>query len=182
MRFKWTWIFIDLRYVLSQITKFTGPTWGPAGSCGPQMGPMLAPRTLLYRSIERTSHTHIQGASVKWKLMLRAFGQNLVNTEHILPWSRCSVLILFFIKSWYKRAFEICLKHIVDEYRIAYSTKICITWCMKYRDLWLWIKLFEQFCEIFRHFIKTGQSFQSHYTVPVLTLNPNQLNLNIICS
>ena len=24
-----------------------GPTWGPPGSCWPQMGPMLAPRTLL---------------------------------------------------------------------------------------------------------------------------------------
>ena len=31
----------------SQITKFMGPTWGPTGSCRPQMGPMLAPWTLL---------------------------------------------------------------------------------------------------------------------------------------
>ena len=31
----------------SQIAKFMGPTWGPPGSCRPQMGPMLAPRTLL---------------------------------------------------------------------------------------------------------------------------------------
>ena len=28
----------------SQIAKFMGPTWGPPGSCRPQMGPMLAPR------------------------------------------------------------------------------------------------------------------------------------------
>ena len=27
--------------------KFMGPTWGPPGSCRPQMGPMLAPWTLL---------------------------------------------------------------------------------------------------------------------------------------
>ena len=33
--------------VLSRITKFVGPTWGPSGSCRPQMGPMLAPWTLL---------------------------------------------------------------------------------------------------------------------------------------
>ena len=32
---------------LTQIAKFTGPTWGPPGSCRPQMGPMLAPKTLL---------------------------------------------------------------------------------------------------------------------------------------
>ena len=32
---------------LTQIAKFMGPTWGPTGSCRPQMGPMLAPWTLL---------------------------------------------------------------------------------------------------------------------------------------
>ena len=31
----------------SQIAKFMGPTWGPPGSCRPQMGPMLAPWTLI---------------------------------------------------------------------------------------------------------------------------------------
>ena len=33
--------------ILSQIPKFMGPTWGPPGSCRPQIGPMLAPWTLL---------------------------------------------------------------------------------------------------------------------------------------
>ena len=32
---------------MSQIAKFMGPTWGPPGSCRPQMGPMLAPWILL---------------------------------------------------------------------------------------------------------------------------------------
>ena len=31
----------------SQIASFMWPTWGPPGSCRPQMGPMLAPWTLL---------------------------------------------------------------------------------------------------------------------------------------
>ena len=31
----------------TQIAKFMGPTWGPSGSSRPQMGPMLAPWTLL---------------------------------------------------------------------------------------------------------------------------------------
>ena len=31
----------------SQIAKFMGPTWGPSGSCRPQIGPMLTPWTLL---------------------------------------------------------------------------------------------------------------------------------------
>ena len=33
----------------TQIARFMGPTWGPPGSCRPQMGPMLAPWTLLSR-------------------------------------------------------------------------------------------------------------------------------------
>ena len=35
----------------TQITKFMGPTWGPPGSCRPQMGPMLAPWTLLLEQV-----------------------------------------------------------------------------------------------------------------------------------
>ena len=31
----------------SQIARFMGPTWGPPGPCRPQMGPILAPWTLL---------------------------------------------------------------------------------------------------------------------------------------
>ena len=31
----------------AQIARFMGPTWSPPGSCRPQMGPMLAPWTLL---------------------------------------------------------------------------------------------------------------------------------------
>ena len=37
----------NVSLLASQIAKFTGPTWGPPGSCRPQMGPMLAPLTLL---------------------------------------------------------------------------------------------------------------------------------------
>ena len=38
-------------YVLSHIAKFMGPTWGPSGSCRPQMGPMLAPMNLAIRGV-----------------------------------------------------------------------------------------------------------------------------------
>ena len=38
----------EVTYVIaSQIAVFMGPTWGPPGSCRPQMGPMLAPWILL---------------------------------------------------------------------------------------------------------------------------------------
>ena len=38
---------LTISQLWSQIAKFMGPTWGPPGSCRPQMGPMLAPWTLL---------------------------------------------------------------------------------------------------------------------------------------
>ena len=36
-----------LKRITSQIARFMGPTWGPPGSCRPQVGPMLTPWTLL---------------------------------------------------------------------------------------------------------------------------------------
>ena len=38
--------------VITQIARFMGPTWGPPGSCRPQMGPMLAPWTLPSGNLE----------------------------------------------------------------------------------------------------------------------------------
>ena len=40
----WHWLF---SCVCAQIAKFMAPTWGPPGSCRPQLGPKLAPWTLL---------------------------------------------------------------------------------------------------------------------------------------
>ena len=39
----------DSLSVMTQIARFMGPTWGPPGSCWPQMGPMLVPGTMLSR-------------------------------------------------------------------------------------------------------------------------------------
>ena len=33
--------------IITEVARFTGPTWGPPGSCRTQMGPMLVPWTLL---------------------------------------------------------------------------------------------------------------------------------------
>ena len=40
---------VEMLTAMSQIAKFMGPAWGPLGSYRPQMGPMLAPWTLLSR-------------------------------------------------------------------------------------------------------------------------------------
>ena len=45
----WRWVFgkcYGMCGIITQITRFMGPTWGPPGSYRPQMGPMLVPWTL----------------------------------------------------------------------------------------------------------------------------------------
>ena len=44
--FLWSFSLI-CAWINAQIAKSTGPTWGPPGSCRPQMGPMFTPWTLL---------------------------------------------------------------------------------------------------------------------------------------
>ena len=41
------WFKFKQKWVITQIAKIMGPTWGPPGSFRPQMGPMLATWTLL---------------------------------------------------------------------------------------------------------------------------------------
>ena len=76
----WWWpsIFTTNRDMMMtpQVTRFMGPTWGPPGSCRPQMGPVLSPWTLLsgpirwtrmyarliyrgYTTVNRLRETHI---------------------------------------------------------------------------------------------------------------------------
>ena len=44
----WTQLIVFLSIiVIFPGSKFMGPTWGPPGSCRPQVGPMLVPWTLL---------------------------------------------------------------------------------------------------------------------------------------
>ena len=46
---------------VSQIARFMGPTWGPSGSCRPQIGFMLASWTSLSRMIETAQFAAIPG-------------------------------------------------------------------------------------------------------------------------
>ena len=45
-----------------QIARFMGPTWGPPGSCRPQVGPMLASWTFISGSLEGTTKA-LQGSN-----------------------------------------------------------------------------------------------------------------------
>ena len=69
--------------VTPQITKFMGPTWGPPGSCRPQMGPMLTPWTLL--SGPWWQSWHYGKSSFQWyvKWISVCMGVCVSNINHI---------------------------------------------------------------------------------------------------
>ena len=54
----------------TQIARFAWPTWGPHGSCWPQVGPMLAPWTLLSRTY------HSSAARAWYKLSIVSCSQS----------------------------------------------------------------------------------------------------------
>ena len=68
-------------WITTQIAKFMGPTWGPSGSFRPQMGPMLAPWTLL---------------SGKWPLV--TFPYQFYNLSQCL-WCN-TVTLMHLLKPW----------------------------------------------------------------------------------
>ena len=53
--------FYYAKKLLPQMAKIMGQTWGPPGSCRPQIGPMLALRTLL-SGVSQTAPTCLLGA------------------------------------------------------------------------------------------------------------------------
>ena len=87
----------------SQIANFMGPTWGPAGSCGPQMGPMLAPWTLLpgisYHSTTVKLHSKLHPT---WEtktylpfMIMKTAGDGLVMQG---DWASTAILLTISIK------------------------------------------------------------------------------------
>ena len=57
--------------ITTEIAWFMGPTWGPPGSCWPQMGPMLAPWTLLSRKKQQNmNHAHNSCFFYDWPWIL----------------------------------------------------------------------------------------------------------------
>ena len=74
--FMWT-LSLTNAGLATQIAKFMGPTWGPPGSCRPQMGPMLAPWTLLSGyNISVSKRCPEVWSSSKWITTLYSTSQN----------------------------------------------------------------------------------------------------------
>ena len=107
----------------NQVAKLMGPTWGPPGSCRPQMCPMLAPWTLLPGKVLREkfiqsmtlyrAQTIAAASAVTMNEMFPRIGETLGTIVHTMVKSwfeeRGSVgsLIIMLQESGYKRWFLI---------------------------------------------------------------------------
>ena len=69
----------QIMMLFTQITKFMGPTGGPPGSCRPQMGPMLAPWTLLSVAI----HATLCGYPLKFKQSAMTKSESRLRHIHV---------------------------------------------------------------------------------------------------
>ena len=71
----------------SQIAKFMGPTWGPSGSCRPQMGPILAPWKLAIRDAEPICWCIYVGLGGVELNVINSVGPNYkISVSHIAWW------------------------------------------------------------------------------------------------
>ena len=113
----WVWYVFragTLVRTCPHIAKFMGPTWGPPGSCRPQVGPMLAQwtllsghdyRTLLVKALEfgRQKHvTHAVQLSITALHMIQRADAHWYHTiqETTVRLSRISIKCKFPLQYW----------------------------------------------------------------------------------
>ena len=86
-------VFSIATFPISQIAKFMAPTWGPSGSCRPQMGPMLAPWTLLsgmFNTLHNSSLPKRILRHVLYNILVLAnSGRNVLYRWRCLPFGVC---------------------------------------------------------------------------------------------
>ena len=110
----------------SQIARFTGPTWGPPGTCRPQMGPMLSPWTLLSGVLPtsgRPTSDVLTKFEIQWNFVMFLFITYSADHNEILHTSRqCNCHDVCKISLW-------SVAHILNQstpnfYRISNSIEI----------------------------------------------------------
>ena len=105
-----------------QIAKFMGPTWGPPGSCRPQMVPMLAPWTLL-------SGSCLKQVCWWWHLSLDlAFGVHIQNNRAIWDTVLSITSLRVNIISWkicWKRSFDTVNKFCLQTDTVIHLSLLC---------------------------------------------------------
>ena len=77
---------------MPQIAKFIGPTWGPSGSCQPQLGTMLAPWTLLSGALSESGRYDAFHRYHRSSLTLHTSSQ----TQYCAPNGHWHALVTFF--------------------------------------------------------------------------------------
>ena len=75
------------------IAKFMGPTWGPFWSCRPQMGPMLAPWTLLSGQWSLSLKTFVRIINI-WEADRRSHGIPVIGMKSNSCYLTCVIMVI----------------------------------------------------------------------------------------
>ena len=119
---------ITRSYVSIQITLFVGPTWGPPGSCRPQMGSVLATGVLLSgyeRFRVRSLHR------INMHMILFCFGMVVLSFFH----ARCILYIILCIYILFHFSFILPIDGSMCNAFIPLLRQRFVTWST--RNLWL---------------------------------------------
>ena len=124
----------------TQIAKFMGPTWGPPGSCRPQMGPMLAPWTLLSGTVPsyQCGDSHYENKTAKTGPKMLLAIRIHTNNMNILLTKLCLVTMVWWIIA--KIAFIACglwfysrgwsAQYVINEVAISSPTRSHKNMCL----------------------------------------------------
>ena len=160
---------------VSQIARFMGPTWGPSGSCRPQIGLMLASWTSLSRMIETAQFAAIPGRLLCLYEMWLVKWSSHYERHHELTWEFASVLC----ELWHngdstiyktKQAFALFLYVEFDTHESTgpcYAFIICnqpiyfiIEWV-----IWLFMSFMLHYWNIFPGNIRVFSSYRKYYCI-----------------
>ena len=91
----------------TRIAKFMGPTWGPPGSCQPQMGPMnLAIRVAINKRTEELEIMEI----IDVYLHILYTSLHPTNDKCNLQIGTCMLLMYIYSVVWSKNVYKICMQ------------------------------------------------------------------------
>ena len=127
---------------LTQIAKFMGPTWGPPGSCRPQMGPMLVPWTLLSGNTSAIVEEWLDADRVisHWPgpMMIQSTNSSVFQVRPVLTLLTDIIpnLIYIPVENWHHQnimSYQMhCWSRPVDEIRLSTTPDCHVIWLIAF--------------------------------------------------
>ena len=101
-------------YGMPLIARFMGPTWGPSGADRTQVGPMLAPWTLLSGAVTYTGRVERRSDSQGNNIWCERKQRNHLGKKNLLNWNSVKFLFSQFSQIDIKETFDKLFSNIIS--------------------------------------------------------------------